>query len=217
VRYELEIVTNGTSIYATCAQHEYGWLTPYQPQHVTLLDRADATHHVDNSTVRLFDPIGGTVELWACQYHDNMIEDAYLFSTGNSDGYPGTADKDRMLIQTSDANGSTGAESEAYDLDVIFWDTSAAIWARINAGNVDRGTERKYSVTWDKRRAIPAQSAYVAVRQDAGAWDAVGATVPAGACTSATAMPRFYIGAKYLYDAAAEGVIERVVIYGRTP
>lgn len=214
VRYELEIVTNGASIYSTCAQVEYGWLTPYQPQHVTLLDRADATHYVDN-TARLYDPVAGTVEVWACQYHDNMIEDAYVFSTSNSDGYPGTADKDRMLIQTSDASGSTGAESEAYDLDVIFWDTSSAIWARINAGNIDRSTERKYSVQWDKRQAVPKLGAWVGARQDAGAWDLVGATVPAAAPSHALTMPRIYIGAKYLYDAAIEGIVQRVVITGR--
>ena len=63
---------------------------------------------------------------------------------------------------------------------------------------------------------MPWTGAYVAVKQDAGAWDAVGATVPAGAASAASAMPRIYIGSKYLYDAGAEGVIERVVIYGRT-
>ena len=215
VRYELEIVTNGASIYATYGQQEYGWLTPYQVQRATLIDRADSSHYVDNAGNRYYDPAGGRVEVRGCQYHDNAIEDAYVFSTWISDGV--TLNKDRLLIQVSDASGSTGTESEAFDLDVQHHDTSTAMWAQINAPNIDRNASRLYQYDWDARRRLTTAAGFAAIRQDVGVWDLVGATVPTAPMSYAATMPRIYPGARYTGDAGYEGIIESLAIYGAPP
>lgn len=213
VRYELEIVDDAGSIYATCAQQEYGWLTPYQPQRAALINRASPVYYVDNAANRYYDPVGGAVKIAVCQFHDNMVEDAYVFSTGVSDDV--TINKDRMLIQVSDHNGSGGAESEAYDLDVQHHDTATAMWAQLNAPNIDRsGIEWTYCYAWDTRAPRGPFGAYAAVQQDGAVWDTVGSVVPAAPMTAAAEMPRLYPGCRYTSDASIEGLIEELVIHG---
>ena len=217
VRYELEIVANAATIYATFAQMEYGWPTEYQPQRGTLVDRDDPECYISNTSNVYYDPAGGRVEAVVCQYHDNATEDQYVFSTGLS--VDATANSDRMLMQISDHNGTgafvVGTVEEPYGLDIQHHDSSGVMVAQLGNYNIDRNAEITYAYDWDSAVSDPAVNRRGYVEQTSSATSSTGPTIPFRSWSVTGTMPRLYPGSRYTYTTALEGMLERLTIYGR--
>lgn len=217
IRYELEIVANGAAIYATFAQLERGFVSEYQAQRGTLIDRKAANYYVDNAPGYL-DPRAGKVEIVAVAYYDDTyaLEDQYVFST---DTTPGVLNGGRILLQVSDPNG--GGIPAAYDTDFQIYDAAGTLRRQIGGANIDRNAEITYTLQWDSRGgAIPGTGgASAALDQTGSAQSTTGATPGPGSWSMPLSVPRLYPGTRYSYgdslnqQAHFEGGIERVRIW----
>lgn len=215
VRYELEIVTNGATIYAAFAQIERGLLTEYQAQRGTLVDRAAMNYYIDNASGHL-DPRAGKVEVTAVSYIDDTyaLEDQYVFSTDVGDG---VINGGRVLLQVSDPNGQGGGGGdvdEPYNTDFQVYDRAGVLVAQIGGYNLDRNAELTYVASWNADGEAPPSLA-----QTGSALSTTGPVVPTGAWSTPGAVPRIYPGTRYTFgdpltqSTHFEGGIERVRIW----
>lgn len=224
IRFELEIVANGASIYAAYAQAEEGSVTEYQAQRAALLDRKPANYYIANTAGNYYDPAGGTIEVTATNWYDDAyaIEDAYVFSTGVKSG---VLNGGRMFLQVNDPNGvgNSGGVDEPYNTEVSFFDGDPAdgndVSAQVCNYNIDRNAEIVYTVTWDasRGRAILGQTgsdnSQVSPNGVAGSW------IPVAASDITILIPgaRYSFGDDNTQSTHFEGGIERLRIWKRTP
>lgn len=220
IRYELEIDPDASTIYATFCQVEYGWLTEYQVQRGTRINRGDPISYIDNAGNHYYDPRGGRVEVTAVQYADDLVEDAYVFSTGLSDA--GTLNSDRLVLQISDSNGIgsavDGTIEEPYGTDVQHHDSAGNLVEQLGNYDINRNAEVVYGYTWNARGGpVYHDGAAAAVEQTGSTTSTSGPTVPAGGWLAAPQMLRLYLAGRYSDTTACECGIERVSIWGPTP
>jgi hypothetical protein len=220
VRFELEIVTSGESIFATFAQVERGFISEYQAQRGTLVDRASSNYYVDNAAGYL-NPRAGKVEIVACSYIDNSeaLEDQYVFST-DADA---AVNSGRILLQISDPNGlgsGMGGVDEAYGTDFQVYDSAGVLTAHLGNYDIDRDAEVTYTIAWDSTGGkLPDAGAAASLAQTGSATSVTGPVVPRGSWSMPLTVSRFYPGARYTFgdpnvqSTHFEGAIERVRIW----
>lgn len=208
IRAELEIVTNGESIYATFAQFEFGWVSEYQQQRASLLDRDDMEAAVVNTSGRYLKAAGGRVQTTVCCYVDDIPAEAYIFSAKQTNDAVTGSD---VIVFVTLPNGGNDTEAEQHTSD-------GAYVLHMTAPDQDRSVEQSYGWAWDARRPI-SNGHFAIITQGGVEYPASGSLIPAAAWygTGVADTPTIHPGSQYTNTGHLEGMIEKFETWGPAP
>lgn len=204
LQWRLTIATSGTAVYATFAQAEWGWLTPYQPQLSALADKDDPQFYIDNSSAQALDIVAGRVEVTCVGLVDEVDSTgAFVFSTDC-----GASFEDRMFIQRDALASIDPDEGRIYD-------SAGDIVAQLTDLPTRTHTDAiTYAMEWDSRHGLDGEHVCALVDVDRERVR-TGAAVPSASWTTGSNADRVFLGMRHTMTAHLEGIITSFKSWGR--